>query len=218
MVPAEGGPKFLKLESSWHRRRRSKILAVSIQHWKGRGGGGGGLLLRCTAVLSHPCYTPPPTAEGCGDVTQVWVRGRRGHQNGLVALLLLPCAGDDVLDERRHERLRGHAGVGLHVNHTAPRHGRGGGHGQVLHLEHDVHVPCEREQGGASGGARVGGCAACALGPRRQGRGSEAAGSERQTVRSAGGSPPAEGAPLPPPAVPTGNAAQLKWLLGTPLQ
>ena len=38
MVPAEGGPKILKLKSSWH---RSKILAVSLQHWKGRGGGRG---------------------------------------------------------------------------------------------------------------------------------------------------------------------------------
>ena len=53
MVPAEGGPKILKLQSSWHRRHRSKILAVSLKHWKGRGGvqggGGGG---------------PPPTVYG----------------------------------------------------------------------------------------------------------------------------------------------------------
>ena len=55
MVPAKGGPKF-----SWHRRRRSKILAVSLKHWKGRRGGGvTGVqeppppLLRCTAVLVH---------------------------------------------------------------------------------------------------------------------------------------------------------------------
>ena len=40
MVPAEGGPTMLKLQSSWHRRRRSKILAVSLKHWKGRRGGG----------------------------------------------------------------------------------------------------------------------------------------------------------------------------------
>ena len=47
------GPlKFLKLKSSWHRRRRSKILALSLKHWKGSGGGGG-ILLRCTAVLIH---------------------------------------------------------------------------------------------------------------------------------------------------------------------
>ena len=37
--PAEGGPKFLKLKSSWHRRRRSKILAVSLI---GKGGGSRG--------------------------------------------------------------------------------------------------------------------------------------------------------------------------------
>ena len=36
----EGGPKILKRKSSWHRRRRSKILAASLKHWKGRGGGG----------------------------------------------------------------------------------------------------------------------------------------------------------------------------------
>ena len=44
MVPTEGGPKFLKLKSSWHRRRRSKILTVSLKHWKGKRGGfqGGG--------------------------------------------------------------------------------------------------------------------------------------------------------------------------------
>ena len=40
--PAEGGPKFLKLKSSWHRRRRSKNLAVSLKHYKRRRGGGGG--------------------------------------------------------------------------------------------------------------------------------------------------------------------------------
>ena len=36
MVPAEGGPNILKLKSSWHRRRRSKILAVSLKGSKGR--------------------------------------------------------------------------------------------------------------------------------------------------------------------------------------
>ena len=39
MVPAEGGPKNFKLKSSW---RQSKILAVSLKHWKGRRGAGGG--------------------------------------------------------------------------------------------------------------------------------------------------------------------------------
>ena len=38
LVPAEGGPTFFKLKSSWHRRRRGKILAVSPKHWKGRRG------------------------------------------------------------------------------------------------------------------------------------------------------------------------------------
>ena len=69
MVPAKGGPKFIKLKSSWHRRRPRKTLAVSLKHWKGRSGGGGAggsrgggnpLLLRCAAVLIHHCPTPPP--------------------------------------------------------------------------------------------------------------------------------------------------------------
>ena len=49
MVPAEGRPKLLKLKSSWHRRRQSKILAVNLKYWKAKywgggfeGGGGGG--------------------------------------------------------------------------------------------------------------------------------------------------------------------------------
>ena len=37
MGPAEGGQTNFKLQSSWH---RSKILAVSLKHWKGRRGGG----------------------------------------------------------------------------------------------------------------------------------------------------------------------------------
>ena len=51
MVPAEGRPKIFKLKSSWGRRRRSKILALRLQHWKGRGGGGG----------SREGTPPPPT-------------------------------------------------------------------------------------------------------------------------------------------------------------
>ena len=60
---------FFKLKSSWH-RRRSKILAVSLKHWKGRRGGGvqGGvppLILRRTAVLIHPWGRPfPSTGPG----------------------------------------------------------------------------------------------------------------------------------------------------------
>ena len=62
VVLAEDGPKTFQRKSSWHQRRRSKSLAVSLKHWKGRrgvqgGGGGGGTppprLLRCTAVLIH---------------------------------------------------------------------------------------------------------------------------------------------------------------------
>ena len=56
--PPKAGRKLLKLKSSWHRKRPSKFLGVSLKHWKGRKGGGvrggGGvapLLLRCPAVL-----------------------------------------------------------------------------------------------------------------------------------------------------------------------
>ena len=52
MVPAEGGPKVLKPKSSWHRRRGSKILAVSLKHWKGRRRGWG------------EGVTPPPPSCG----------------------------------------------------------------------------------------------------------------------------------------------------------
>ena len=58
VVPAESGPKLFRLKSSWRQRRRSKILAVSPKHWKGRRGGsrgGGRLLLWLSAVLIHPC-------------------------------------------------------------------------------------------------------------------------------------------------------------------
>ena len=39
MVPAEGVQKNFTLKSSWHQRRQSKILAVGVKNWKGRGGG-----------------------------------------------------------------------------------------------------------------------------------------------------------------------------------
>ena len=72
MVPTVGGPKTSKPQSSWDRRRRSTMLPVSLKHWKGRGVQGGGgvtpLLLRCTAVLIHPCPCPrhtPTPLEGC---------------------------------------------------------------------------------------------------------------------------------------------------------
>ena len=40
--PPKGGRKILKLKSSWHRRRRSKNLAVSLKHYKRRREGGRG--------------------------------------------------------------------------------------------------------------------------------------------------------------------------------
>ena len=53
--------RLLKPKSSWHRRRRSKFLAVSLKHWKGRGGGGLGGLPALPAVYGRSW--PPSTAE-----------------------------------------------------------------------------------------------------------------------------------------------------------
>ena len=77
MSTPKGGRKILKRKSSWHRRRRSKILAVSLKHYKRRREGGRGskgrevggsgavppLLLRCTAVLIHHCTPPAPVIK-----------------------------------------------------------------------------------------------------------------------------------------------------------
>ena len=54
--------KFFKLKSSWH---RSKILVVSLKHWKGRrggvqGGGGGRYPLFSYGVRPFYYITPPP--------------------------------------------------------------------------------------------------------------------------------------------------------------
>ena len=73
VVPAEGGPKTFKPESSWRRRHRSKNLAVSLKHWEwrewgggGSGGGGTPLLLRCRAVLTHHRAGDPPPHSSLG--------------------------------------------------------------------------------------------------------------------------------------------------------
>ena len=82
VVPAEGGPNILKLQSSWHRRRRSKMLAVSLKHWKGNGEEGRRgpppPLLRCTAVLMHMTggsFAAQPFGSGGGgggDCLRAW--------------------------------------------------------------------------------------------------------------------------------------------------
>ena len=53
--------EILKRKSSWYRRRRSKIVPVSLKHWKGRREGGG---------------TPPPPAVHCAGVGHAG-QGRR---------------------------------------------------------------------------------------------------------------------------------------------
>ena len=84
MVPAEGRPKNLKLKSSWHRRRRSKILAVSLEHWKGRRGL---LLLRCTAPPLILPNIPPRYGGGGGWAVHEYpptssIRWNKGVRNG----------------------------------------------------------------------------------------------------------------------------------------
>ena len=49
----------MKRKSSWHQRRRSKILAVSLKHWKGRGEGGGGYLPHFQCIPPPPPPPPP---------------------------------------------------------------------------------------------------------------------------------------------------------------
>ena len=56
MVPAAGGANILKRKSSWHRKRRSKILLPSARHLEeGRGTTEAGKLL-----CPSPLGTPPP--------------------------------------------------------------------------------------------------------------------------------------------------------------
>ena len=62
MAPAEGGPTFLKLKSSWRPRRQSKILAVRGVHGGGGSMGGGG-------SPPHPTvYGPSNTSRGVFEI------------------------------------------------------------------------------------------------------------------------------------------------------
>ena len=106
------GPKIFKRKSSWHRRRRRKILAVSLKHWKGRTGGGeggqgGGVKppstvhgrsttpLRQTSALA---VRPIPQATAAGGLT-VGVQGPRGAQ--------------------RNQNRRGRTALALHIRQTS---------------------------------------------------------------------------------------------------
>ena len=80
LLGSPGGPrpkasrKFLGLHPL---RRRSKLLAVSLKHWKGRRGRGGPpLLLRCTAVLMHPWVLAIGKACGAGGHTPFCLRSK----------------------------------------------------------------------------------------------------------------------------------------------
>ena len=64
VVPAEGR-KCFQLKSSWRKRRQSKILAVSLKHWKRTGRGGS----RGSAGGSREGYPPPPTGYGRSDTS-----------------------------------------------------------------------------------------------------------------------------------------------------
>ena len=64
MAGTPGGPKILKLESSWHKRRRSKILAVRPKHWKGRRGGGSRGLGGEGGGVQGAVPPPPPGVYG----------------------------------------------------------------------------------------------------------------------------------------------------------
>ena len=92
MVPAKGGPKILKLKSSWHRRRRSKILAVSLKHWKGKTGGHPGGVYEDDGVGGQWTWVSNPALH-CGALQLLW-RGALGR---------------DVLETRAavHRRTRG---------------------------------------------------------------------------------------------------------------
>ena len=61
--PPKAGRKFLKLQSSWHRKRRSKILAVSLKHYKRRREGGRGSMGREVRGVRGGT-PPPPTVYG----------------------------------------------------------------------------------------------------------------------------------------------------------
>ena len=61
----EAGQNFLSLKCSCNQRRRCKILAISLSHWKGRGGGQGGqgfkwsgciVRIRLWLRLPHSCH------------------------------------------------------------------------------------------------------------------------------------------------------------------
>ena len=75
--PSKAGYKILNRKSSWHRRGRSEMLAVSLKHWKGRRGGGKGVQGGGTPPT---VYGPSHTSLGMG-----------GGGSGRAGVNDLPC-------------------------------------------------------------------------------------------------------------------------------
>ena len=90
------GPRrnVLKRKSSWHRRRRSKILDVSLKHWKGRRRGrgprGGGVPPPPAAYDRSNTSLQGTVSEGGGG------GGKRQKAKGKVATDPLPSRGPHV--------------------------------------------------------------------------------------------------------------------------
>ena len=113
MVPAEGGPNMLKLQSSWHRRRRSKILALSLKHWKGRRGGGPGGVpppppavhgRSNTSLPPHTPLVPAANPRSTGALRVWWCPGGAGVGGGAAHTHCSPCGTSTT----HWARLQGH--------------------------------------------------------------------------------------------------------------
>ena len=92
MVPAKGTTKFFNLKSSW---RRSKILAASLKHWKGRRGGlPPPPLLRCTAILIHLIMgglTERPDRFYCNQPTSYGSKSGCGVTMAYLKMIAVSC-------------------------------------------------------------------------------------------------------------------------------
>ena len=93
--PPKAGRNFLNLKSSWHRRRRSKILAVSLKHYKRRREGGRGSKGREVGRVRGGTL-PPPTVYGRSNTSlgaEVQLDSGRGGGLGQNPELHVPKGG-----------------------------------------------------------------------------------------------------------------------------